>query len=222
MRQKDLMNKPWFSLPLKAGIAATLSLFLLVGCFPGAKAPELVEQYTIEYAPPVKSGGEPYKGSLKVGRFSVAQAYNTTSMVYSPAPYRLATYGYSRWRANPGDMVSDYFVRDLRASGRFLAVFSYRDPEEARFAVEGGVEELLEVDEGSTGKAVLNLSIALIDTKETEITRRLVFQKAYRMAEPMKEQSSAAFVQSMSVAAKNASDLVLKDISDAVQRVGVK
>jgi ABC-type uncharacterized transport system auxiliary subunit len=222
MRQSDRMNKRSLLLFTRAGIAAAISLCLLAGCLPGAKAPLLVDQYTLEYAPPVKSTAAPYNSSIRVDRFAVAQVYNASSMVYRPNPYRLATYGDSRWRVNPADMVTDYIVRDLRATGAFLGVFSYRDIETARFTIEGGVEEFLEVDEGSTGKAVLSLNIILIDTTETEITKRIIFQKTYRATEPLKEQSSAAFAQGMSAAVKSLSEQALKDISESVRRLGVK
>lgn len=56
--------------------------------------------------------------------FSVAQSFNSTAMVYKPQQNRLDSYPYSRWRVNPGDMVSDFLLRDIRKSLLFKGVFS--------------------------------------------------------------------------------------------------
>ncbi|HEY3277274.1 MAG TPA: ABC-type transport auxiliary lipoprotein family protein [Syntrophorhabdaceae bacterium] len=206
-----------FSIPPKAGMAIILPLLLLAGCFPSSKAPELVEQFTLEYRPPAKISAAPVPVSLKVDRFSVNQTYNNTSMVYRPSPYRLAVYGYTRWRANPGDLITDFLTRDIRNSGIFLGVFTYRDTENARFVIEGGVEEFLEDDEGAAGKAAICLSVSFIDTSEKELTKRLVFQKTYRAAEPLTEQSSRELARGMSVAVKTVSGLILNDVSEALR-----
>ena len=216
MKTSHAMKETRFSLP-----AATLILFLgilsLSGCLPGSKPPQLTEQFTIEYAPPEPLKLTPVPQTIRIERFSTAQAYNSPSMIYKSEPYRLASYNYNRWRVAPGDMVTDYLVRDLRDSGIFIGVFSYREMESARFVLEGGVEEFLEVDTGKAGTALLNLSIALIDTRQTEITKRLIFQKNYRREEPLKEQTPAALARGMSVAMKKLSDEVAKDIYESVQ-----
>jgi cholesterol transport system auxiliary component len=141
-------------------------------------------------------------------------------MAYKPAPYKIAVYNGSRWRVNPGDMVTDFLLRDLRNSGIFKGAFSYRDDESVRFVLEGGVDEFLEVDEQNTGKAVISLTIALIDTNEKEITKRLVFQKKYRAEEPLTEQSPAALAQGMSTSMKRVSEQLLKDIYSSLQKSG--
>ena len=76
-------------------------------------------------------------------------------MVYQPAPFKLQQYQSSTWRVNPGDMVTDYLLRDLRNQKLFKAVFSYREPSTARFALEGEIEQFAEVDEtgGQKGSA---------------------------------------------------------------------
>lgn len=211
-----------FSMKWKAWSAVMVALFLVAACLPGAKAPVLIDQYTLDYAPPSGAAGSPFADSLKIERFSVAQAYNTTAMIYRPSPYKLSTYGSARWRVNPADLLTDYFARDLRGSGMFLGVFTYRDTDDARFVLQGGIEEFLEVDDGGQGKATVSMSVSLLDTKESEITRRLVFQKTYRAEELMREQSSLALAQGMSAAVRKLSEQVSKDISDPVKRLMTK
>src|SRR5512139_3103638 len=109
------MRRPW----LRALLAA-----LLVACLSGCgKSPMLVNQYLLEYPAPVTGGKAKLSEGVKVELFSVAQAFNTTSIVYQPQPFQSQVYNYSRWRANPGNLVTDYLIRDFRESGLFKAVF---------------------------------------------------------------------------------------------------
>ena len=132
---------------------------LLSGCFPGARPPYLVEQYTLDYAPPVcrsasRSGGG---GRQVLGGPNLQQPRHGLQ----GGPYRVAVLYYHKWRTNPGDMVTDDLLRDFRASGLFRAVFCFRRPEGARFVVEGGIEEFLESREGGGQMAVLGLEVTL-------------------------------------------------------------
>jgi cholesterol transport system auxiliary component len=180
----------------------------------------MVDQYMLEYAPPEVAGPR-LDQTVEIGRFSVAQAYNSTAMVYRADGYRVAAPHYHRWRTNPGDMVTDYLLRDFRASGLFRAVFSYRRPEEARFTVEGGIEEFLELREGGGRKAVLGLEVTLLDRSKPEVSERVVFQKRYRAEEAAIDQSSEALARAMSQAMAALSAEIIGDVHRAV-RMGAR
>jgi ABC-type uncharacterized transport system auxiliary subunit len=201
--------------------AAVLLAFtvLLIGCLPGAKAPYLVELYTFDYVSPALTG-TPSDEIVKVDKFAAAQSYNSAAMVYQPEAYKIAVYNHHKWRVNPGDMVADYLRRDFRASGLFRAVLSYRQPETARFVVEGGVEEFLEAKEKDGWKAILGLQVTLLDLTRPEITRRVVFQKRYRVAEPISEESPKAFAAGMSAAMAKVSVHIVSDVYCAVKEAG--
>lgn len=208
-------NNHSLSCAVKVPLLALMVLFLF-GCLPGNKPPQMIVQYTFEYPPPIPDKESTSKDSIRVNRFAIAQTFNSTSMIYRPVAYRMASYNASRWRVNPADMVTDFLLRDLRKSHIFGAVFSYRETEETRFILEGGVEEFLEADEGSSGAAVLVLRIALIDSKGTDTARRLVFQKQYSVSEPLKEQSPDAFARGMSIAMSRLSSQIVKDLSGSM------
>jgi cholesterol transport system auxiliary component len=176
----------------------------------------MVEHYTLEYQSPTFGNLSRLEQTIKVERFSVAKAYNTVSMVFRPDAFKLDTYASNRWMVNPGDMTSDYLLRDLRNSGLFRAVFSYRDYEDARFVLEGGLEEFLEVDEGKGRSAVLTLSVNLIDLSRTGTPSRLVFQKKYRSVEPIADADPAGLARAMSNGMAKVSAQVIKDVYDAV------
>ena len=194
-----------------------IPILLLSGCFTRTKPYYMVEQYTLEYNPPVIQGTTALDELMKVERFSVAQSFNSTAMVYKPDLFKLAIYNYSRWRVNPGDLVTDYLLRDLRNSGIFRAVFSYRDAETTRFILKGGIEEFLELDEQNSAKAMLSISVALLDLSEKEITRKVLFQKGYRFSEPLKERTAEGLARGMSNAMAQFSEQLVKDINSAVK-----
>lgn len=192
-------------------------LLLLAGCLPGTRAPYKVSLYTLEYSPTaVKGAPAPTDQVVRIARFSVAQGFNGTGMVYSPEPYRLAVYQYHRWRANPADMAGDYLARDFRASGLFKAVFSGPRQQAARFEVEGIVDRFLQSKEAGGWKAVLVLEITLLDTGKPSVAERVIFQKRYSAAEPLAEQSPDAFAKGMSAAMAHVSAEIAADVATAI------
>ncbi len=194
-------------------VLAALAL-LGAGC---GSPPMLVHQYLLEYpSPPLQ--GQSLDAAIKVERFAVAQPFNTTAMIYKPAAFKSQAYQYHRWRVNPGYLASDYLVRDLRNAGLFKAVFSYDSSEKARFVLEGGVEDFQEVDEPGGWQASLALSVTLLDTSQTEAPQKVVFQKSYRVMEPMGLQTPAGLAESMSRAMERASAQVVSDVYAAARR----
>jgi ABC-type uncharacterized transport system auxiliary subunit len=187
---------------------------LLAGC---GKPPMLVHQYVLEYPPPPLTG-LPLKAALKVERFSVAQPYNTTSMVYQPGAFTREAYNYHRWRVNPSYLVTDYLVRDFRQSGRFKAVFGFASSEKARFVLEGGVEDFQELDAADGWQAALALIVTLLDTNQENVARKVVFQKSYRTVEPMVAKTPQGLAESMSRAMEKLSAQISTDVYDAARK----
>jgi ABC-type uncharacterized transport system auxiliary subunit len=193
----------------------TLLLVGLVGC---GKPPMLVNQYILEYPAPMAGGKARTQEALKVELFSVAQAFNTNAMVYQPQPFRSQVYNYSRWRANPGNLVTDYLIRDLRESGLFKAVFGPQGSGKHRFKLEGGVTEFQEVDAPEGWQAALALTVTLLDTQQEELPQRVVFQKNYRVLAPMPEKTPQGLAQGMSQAMAQVSARIIQDTYEAARR----
>lgn len=197
---------------------AALIVFLLIWCGCG-QPPMLVQKYLLEYPAPVVQKAAPLNDSLKVEQFAVAQAFNTTAMVYRTSPYTAENYHYSRWRVNPGYLVADYLTRDLRDSRLFKAVLSAESPSKARFSLEGGVQEIQELDQGAVWQASLALNLTLIDTNATEITRRVLFQKSYQATETMTEKTPAGLAGAMSRALAQLSPRIITEVYQAARKV---
>jgi ABC-type uncharacterized transport system auxiliary subunit len=201
--------RPWLLALLGAFLVACLS-----GC---GKPPMLVNQYILEYPAPAVGGKAKLPAALKVELFSVAQTFNTNAMVYQPRPFQSQSYNYSRWRANPGHLVTDYLIRDLRESGLFKAVFGPDSSGEHRFKLEGGVAEFQEVDASDGWKASLALTVTLLDTNQQELPQRVVFQKNYRILEPLPEKTPQGLAQGMSRAMEQLSARIIHDIYEAAR-----
>jgi cholesterol transport system auxiliary component len=175
----------------------------------------LVNQYLLEYPAPVTAGKVKIPAEVKVDLFSVAQAFNTNAMVYQPRPSDQSII--SRWRANPGNLVTDYLIRDLRESGLFKAVFGPDSSGNYRFRLEGGVAEFQEVDAADGWQASLALTVTLLDTTQEELPRRVVFQKNYRVLEPLPEKTPQGLAQGMSRAMEQVSARIINDTYDAAR-----
>ena len=193
-----------------------ISLLLWCGC---GHPPMLVQKYLLEYPAPAVQKAAPLGDSLKVEQFAVAQAFNTTAMVYRTSPYTAENYHYSRWRVNPGYLVADYLTRDLRDSHLFKAVLSADSPSKARFSLEGGVQEIQELDQGAVWQASLALNITLVDTNENEITKRVLFQKNYQATETMTEKTPAGLAQAISRALARLSPQIITEVYQAAKKV---
>jgi ABC-type uncharacterized transport system auxiliary subunit len=194
-----------------------LAILFVTGC--GGKSTYVVQQYLLDYSPPAPAGLAKANEVIRVEPFSTAQAFAGTAMFYRPSSFELSSYSRERWRVIPGDMVTDFLLRDLRNAGMFTAVLAYEDPGEGRYVVTGTVAEFLEVDGSGGPMARLSVDATLLDTTEREITKRVVFQKTYTVEEAMKDKSARSLAESMSGAMKKFSGELMADIHRAMGNV---
>ena len=185
---------------------------LLSGC---GKPPNAVEKYILEYSSPVIGARPQLDLNLTVEQFAVAQAYNSTDMVYRPSPYKSDVYRYHRWRVNPGYLVTDYLIRDLRNSRLFRGVFLGPNTGNSRYHLEGTVEEFQELDEPDGWKASLAINVTLLDTVQELMPQRVVFQRNYRAVEPLVQKTPHGLAQGMSQAMENVSAQIINDVYQA-------
>jgi len=159
--------------------------FLLTGCF-GSRTPSpAVKQYALEYEPPRMESKILTDDLIRVERFTGAQDHVGREMVYRSQPFAREDYRYHRWYAAPVDMVQALLSRDLRQAGFFRAVLPYEDPRPVRYLVEGQVEEFLEIEEKDRSAALLVVGITLVETGQQMAADKIIFQKTYRVSEPL-------------------------------------
>lgn len=196
-----------------ATTALCMILILFSGCLQRSKAPYQVDRFILDYPSPVFSGLQISNESIRVDRFSVAQAYNTTAMVYRPAAFRLDSYTGSRWSIHPADMINDLLVRDLR-SARFLAeVFPYQSDERVRYTLDGFIDQFCEYDEGPLSTAVLSINVILFDQQAGQSSGRFKLQKTYRYSNRISEKTAEALAKGMTKNVEDFSKDLIQDLS---------
>ncbi len=188
-----------------------LGMILIGGCSFGSSPSYRVNHYTLEYPPPVLKEPSAINELLRVERFSVCQTYNTSAMIYKEGPHLRNVDPYNRWRTKPGEMATENLVRDLRNSGLFRGVISYSDSGDARYLLEGQVDEFLELNEKNS-LALLSLNVTLVDLKKSNVAERMIFQRDYKVAESCTERTPAGLAQGMSRAMREISRQILVDL----------
>ncbi|MEW5910950.1 MAG: ABC-type transport auxiliary lipoprotein family protein [Thermodesulfobacteriota bacterium] len=198
-------------------LALLLALMLLPACL-GGQAQPYVHQYLLDYPPPRLSDLAPLPAAVQVGRFSAAPELQSLNMFFAPQGQERDHYPYHRWLVNPDQLVSGVLLRDLVASGLFKAALGPGSLQQARFVMEGGVQSFAEEDQGSRAQASLELVITLLDTRQAELYRRVLFQRTYRAEQAMSAQSGPALAAAMSRAMAALSPRIIKDVHAAMQK----
>jgi cholesterol transport system auxiliary component len=204
-RVKELAGTAW----------AAAMMLLLVGLSGCGKPPIVTNTFILDYPSPVSRSRPALDESIKVELFAAAQSVSSNAMVYLPRPVETSSYVYNKWQVDPSHMVTDFLLRDLRQANLFKGVFGYQQSGIGRFKVEGAVQQFAEVDDPEGWKAVLALSVTMLDLNEPEVTKRVIFQKNYRQAELMPAQTPAGLAQGMSRAMEVVSAQIINDLYKA-------
>jgi ABC-type uncharacterized transport system auxiliary subunit len=190
---------------------------VIAGCFGSGKPQYEVENYILSYPAPSWNKSDKLNTTLKLNRFSIAAAYNSTNMIFRKDSYNLDSFNYSRWAVNPADMIADSLLSDMRQSGLFQAVFSRYETDEGRFVISGGVEEFFLRMEKGNKTAVISIAVSLKDTQEKETGKSILYQKKYVREEPLQESSPQGYDQAASQAMRIISEQIINDVYAAVK-----
>ena len=197
-----------------------LLIGLLSGCLGGTGQTPFIRQYVLEYPPPQGLGQPAVEAMVRVERFSADRMFMGQAMLYREGPFLREAYPEQRWRVGPGDMVTEFLRRDLRETGLFRAVLSERDADDVRFSLTGGVEEFVEIRETGKRKALLAVTITLLDLTRKETASLVVLQKTYRLEAAVAGEGAANLAAAMSLAMSDLSRQVIADIASALRRQG--
>ena len=204
---------------MRCSMVFFLLLVMALGGCGGSQTLRPAEHYTLEYAPSPVGTQVRLDEGMKVERFSTVRTYSGTAVLYRAEPFSLNAYPDRRWMVSPGDLVTDYLVRDVRHAELFRAVFSYEDVETARYALEGAVTEFFE-DRQQAGhpKAVLTVHVTLLDTSQKELSKRIVFQRNYSFSEAFGAGEPAGPARGMSRSMNAFSLRLIRDIQEALKK----
>ena len=194
-----------------------LLLLFVCGCADLKQPAVRIDYFTLEYDSPAISDLAPLPVVIKVEPFSVAPPYNTTRIIYRDGAYKRDEYFYYKWRANPGALAAYFLRRDMANAGVFNAVLPPGSRFPFSYLVEGAVDQFYEMDEGEHWMAVLSLTITVMDSKDPDVSRNMLFQKAYHKEKQCKQNNPTGLAEAMSLAMKDISADIIRDIYASIK-----
>ena len=173
-----------------AFLVAIVALFL-GAC--GAARPSKYYQLTI---PGDASAGQaadpapaPAPVTLLVGNLFAPDLYREDRIVYGTDGEQMGTYEYERWAEPPAEMIQEVLLRELRASGRYRAVFMHRSDMNGDFLLRGRLYDFKEVS-GNGMVARLKVDFEMRDIKNGAT----VWTHYYQHDEPVNGKNVSAVV----------------------------
>jgi ABC-type uncharacterized transport system auxiliary subunit len=180
---------------------------VLGGC--GAARPSKYYQLTI---PADTSAGQaadpaPAPVTLLVGNLMASHLYREDRIVYSTAGEEMGTYEYQRWAEPPAEMIQGVLLRQLRASGRYRAVFTHRSDANGDFLLRGRLYDFKEVS-GNGMLARMTIEFEMRDLKNGAT----VWTHYYQHDEPVNGKNVPAVVAALNKNAQRAVKEVLEGL----------
>jgi len=143
-------------------IAIILLAVALTGC--GAARPSKYYQLTVPGTEGVAQGADPVPATLLLAPLLASHLYREDRIVYSGSGEQMGTYEFQRWAEPPTEMIQEVLLRELRASGRYKAVYAGRSNATGDFMIRGRLYDFKEVS-GSTMIAKVTFELEMRDLK---------------------------------------------------------
>jgi ABC-type uncharacterized transport system auxiliary subunit len=138
-------------------------------------------------------GAEQFPVTILVSTFQTSHLYREDRIVYGSAREEMGLYQYQRWTEPPSEMLHDMIVRQLRGSGRYKEIYSFRSSTRGEFILRGHLYDLKEVSTGSGLVARVTFEAELVDAK----TRNTLWTHPYTHDEPVASKDVAAVVAAL-------------------------
>ena len=122
-----------------------ISAMLFGGC--GATRPSKYYQLTVPGDALAATSADPMPVTMLVGNLFASHLYREDRIVYSTVGEQMGTYEYQRWAEPPTEMVEEVLLRELRASGRYHAVYAQRSSMNGDYLLRGRLYDFKEVSE---------------------------------------------------------------------------
>jgi ABC-type uncharacterized transport system auxiliary subunit len=206
---------------IKKSLTILFAVFLISGCMPGWKTTPMIEYYTLEYPVLRFENLSKIDSGIRIEKFHVSKEFQGNEMVYRPKPYVRGSYHYHRWNSKPADMLTESISRDIGNAKIFGTVLSYENSGEARFLLEGRVEEFMEIDEGEKSQASFVIHVTFSDLSEKSQKSRIILEKSYTLLEPFgQDRHAQELAKAMSAAVEKFSRELMLDIYKAAKAAG--
>jgi ABC-type uncharacterized transport system auxiliary subunit len=173
-----------------APLAAICILATLAGC--GAARPSKYYQLTVPGNEIATQGADPVPATILLGPFFASHLYREDRIVYSSTGERMGTYEYQRWAEPPTEMIQEVLLRELRASGRYKAVYVERSTANGDFLIRGRLYDFKEVS-GNAMIAKVTFELEMRDLKSGST----VWNHYYSHDEPVTGKDVSAVVAAL-------------------------
>jgi ABC-type uncharacterized transport system auxiliary subunit len=194
------------------------TLILLSGCIDMKNPAPKTNFYTFEYPPPENTHAITTPYIVKIETFRVSPVYDDNRFLYRTEAFKRNEYSHHRWRAHPGDLVSDHLTRDFSYASFLRAVITTQSIPAYTHLLTGTVEEFYQRIENDRWLAILSVSVLLVDETSGPIDSDILFQNRYSFQEEITDKSPAGFVGGMSRAMQKLSETLIEDVFDALSR----
>ena len=134
----------------------------LGGC--GAARPITYYQLTVPGGEGRAQSADAAPITLLVGNLMTSHLYREDRIVYSSGGGEMGMYETHRWAEPPTEMIEEFLTRELRASGRYRAVYTHRSSTSGDFLLRGHLYDFKEVSERSM-MAKVTFDLELRDLK---------------------------------------------------------
>jgi ABC-type uncharacterized transport system auxiliary subunit len=167
-----------------------LLTFIMIYCACGLPRTHF---YSMEF-PHVQPGpGPSISRHLTVQRFRADQALMDDRILYRESPTEVNYYQYHRWTNAPAELVTQYFLRNLKNSAAFTRVTAQSDGAAADLILQGRLHRFEEVDRGKEVLVAFSLELELLDAK----SRAPVWRQEGECVHPVESHDMAGVVQGL-------------------------
>jgi len=137
-----------------------LLLCLSIGGGCGAARPSKYYQLTVPVDAAPATASNPYHVTLMLGPITSSHLYREDHIVYTDSGQYMGVYQYQRWAQPPTEMVADVLLRELRASDRFQAVYSWGSNVRGDYILRGHLYDFREISASTlVGRVTLELEL---------------------------------------------------------------
>src|SRR5467141_993377 len=170
--------------------AVVLIAALLSGC--ASTRPAKYYQLTVPTEAGAIEKADAVPVTLLVGGLMTSHLYREDRIVYGNGPEQLGTYEFQRWAEPPTEMIQEILLRQMRASGRYRAVYYRRSNMKGDFALRGRLYDFKELT-GAQILARVTLELEMPDLN----TGGTVWTHYYTHDEPVSGKDVSAVVAAL-------------------------
>lgn len=172
------------------GVFFAMAVVFALGC--GATRPSKYYQLALPNDLGPARATDPLPVTLILGRLKASHLYREDRIVYSAKGEEMGAYQYQRWAEPPTEMMEEMLLRELRASGRYRAVYSLSSTAHGDFLLRGHLYDFKEVSGGSI-LARVTVDLELVEMK----TGSTMWTHYYTHDEPVSSKDITAVVAAL-------------------------